>query len=1456
MEKLRAKSNQYRSFFESSKTLRLTMLEKRYPIDNIERSHLQKCLDTLQQNIKVTTHQAMIERLESVTRQLGLKFVTGPSGLDLFISSDMFYLEVVLEMNGGVKDVKIHHEGHGEQQSCDELVACLTRRDFADFTAQLEGFASIYQINAEKKVKCKAYDALTSLETDLLTLASLHSYINDTLTMIHQSPVGYLEKRRGGHAMKLTFFVSPYDLLDPVTRTVRKLPTEGKLGFGQSVSVCMESSSAHKLQTAPLVTINRDNNWPCYAPLSPSNSLTVTGCFVLTLNKPMPLCLSLINSIQAVTQLECADVSRSHPILSLISQHISEGKADSANGRGLFVNVGDQHHCYLMTEGRGLDAVLVSSIPFTHPNHVPQIITYLRQQALFNAVVASCVRPNTKQDLESMIMLEVTPLSWQHLSISLEHPVEESMATVEIDLTSIDRVTCKVYTSGESGSTSSEYATTVFQRCLSIPVTMRSLIKQWNAQSQRMTNFYNGLGGSTGGSGQGGNQGGNDFTPDVKIKLEPGLSLVHQGGSFDDSPGGGFDSFSSGPMETSELSISQTSISFPDLQGKNFLGLLDTGSGGSGMASSERKKRKRRSGDISWRSDKDSSSNDSTPLGTPTSREPVELPTPTSSSGLEFSTLCDLENSTTCDKASDLDIEEVIIGNPPEIEDVEEILKGNIKKVKKSKDEKKSASDILFDLENKNLVPPSVSITPISSSSMTTHNFNSILSGMGLERRPGIEIIPISSAAPAPTQSSITITPISSKNVSEERSKDRKSSRSREDKARTDRKRKRKREDSPMGPPEKVPPKPDPLSKPVSVSIKPADSSSPSPSSPASGNIRKYSSSPTSSNQLVLVAKSSPSSASKSSKQSPKHSPAYGTSSPKNSLTSSPKHGTSSPKHQSSSSSGKPSLSTLKSAVSSPSKEKSKSKEGKDKDRKGFSSGHSSPKLKSSSVKIKQLDLTNIDVPQSLQTGGTTPPQTGDGGKSSSGQSRIKKNSLSAVIDKLKSAQSCGEGETIKEKKEKSGGGSSSSSSKSDVKASTTGNSGNNNNNSGSGGKPGENKTGEYMVKPSSDGMKITINKTRTKDSKAKSSSSSSSSGSGSPKTVSSNKPGASSSSSSSVRKTHTTSQKSSSPGLKSSSGSSSSSSASSTSSTSSSSSNSSSKRSGSLTSLLKTSGKGGSSPKTSSDQSRVREKPKSKSSSEKSVFSSSKTDAKKMSPLRDENDFKNQTLIVEGFIKQLDAKYHIPKLSARNSNQDDKKEKTSSEKSSDSPKERYQRSEDQKPKGTSSISVLSPKVSTKGTEGAETSNISIIPVKSTEDAGSTDDTLSSLKIELPISTMSFIEQQPPELINEEDYISRPLSSNLPCTVQEAAEMLLDFSAPGKGDKLMMLRNTPPPPPLPLPPLPPAFPGSPSVSVHIVKSPAPVGRDLPNMVIPSPHSPSSCITDDELMDEAVVGMGK
>ncbi|XP_026678774.1 mediator of RNA polymerase II transcription subunit 1 [Diaphorina citri] len=340
MEKLKNKASQYKSFFDMAKALRMTILEKRYAIDNVERSQLQKCLDLLQQSIKVNSLQAMVERLESISRQLGLKFMAGQSGFDWFISSDMFYLEVVLEASGNVKDVKIHHEGR-DQQSCEELIQCLQNQDFNDFTVQLESLTSIYQLNAEKKVKSKAFAALQSLEADLITLASLQTNIKDPFLLIHKSPVGALHKRRGGHAMMLTYFVSPYDLLDLKNKISKPLSADS-VDVGFSVTVSMESSCAHKLQITTLVTVSVNpsgKNTPVYGASTPQNTASLPACFVLKLNKPTPMCVSLVKKIQAVTEMECStvDTATPKPLLSLIIQHQADKSRDSTSNKPLFV---------------------------------------------------------------------------------------------------------------------------------------------------------------------------------------------------------------------------------------------------------------------------------------------------------------------------------------------------------------------------------------------------------------------------------------------------------------------------------------------------------------------------------------------------------------------------------------------------------------------------------------------------------------------------------------------------------------------------------------------------------------------------------------------------------------------------------------------------------------------------------------------------------------------------------------------------------------------------------------------------------------------------------------------------------------------------------------------------------------------------------------------------------------
>ncbi|XP_054707284.1 mediator of RNA polymerase II transcription subunit 1-like [Uloborus diversus] len=492
MERLRSKAGQYKSWMEMSKSLRLAITEKRHLVNSGERSQLQKVLDILQKSIKVTSLQSMVERLDSITRQQGLKFSSGTPNTECYIFSDMFYVEIVLETTGAVKDVKIAHQGEPMSTTCPELVKVLKAENFTEFTKHLEGLASIYQLNTEKKQKSKAYLALQALEVDLSMLAQLQSSINDPSNFVHRSPVGILQQRRGGYSLKLTYFISPYDLLDPETKTSIPFTVDAvtEKGLGHSVTVCIESSTAHKLQTTSLISVSKTpegKSLPSFAALSNLNSTTLPANFVLKLPKPIPIATSLVKKIQNVTSAKLtdyADLSSAQPLLNVIINDASNGKITAAD-QGLCVTLPDQHHCYFLNSNPGLQGVMISSIPFTHPTHVPQILVFLRQQMLFNTVISSCVRPGSKKDAESPFMFEVMAYSTSHILVSFEHPLEESLATVDLDLKDITNAKCKIYTlSSDATMCTDEYASKIMQRCLSIPITMRAVIRKAQGQQQ------------------------------------------------------------------------------------------------------------------------------------------------------------------------------------------------------------------------------------------------------------------------------------------------------------------------------------------------------------------------------------------------------------------------------------------------------------------------------------------------------------------------------------------------------------------------------------------------------------------------------------------------------------------------------------------------------------------------------------------------------------------------------------------------------------------------------------------------------------------------------------------------------------------------------------------------------------------------------------------------------------
>lgn len=134
------------------KLVRTALFEKRPFVvnDTAERNQVQKCLDVIQKSIKITSLTSMKERLEAITRQLGLKLKIGPTKRELFIFTDMFLVEIQLNPdNGQVEEVKIAHQSD-PPVSCPEITEVLNNSDFIEFTKHLDELSSLYQLNADK----------------------------------------------------------------------------------------------------------------------------------------------------------------------------------------------------------------------------------------------------------------------------------------------------------------------------------------------------------------------------------------------------------------------------------------------------------------------------------------------------------------------------------------------------------------------------------------------------------------------------------------------------------------------------------------------------------------------------------------------------------------------------------------------------------------------------------------------------------------------------------------------------------------------------------------------------------------------------------------------------------------------------------------------------------------------------------------------------------------------------------------------------------------------------------------------------------------------------------------------------------------------------------------------------------------------------------------------------------
>uniref|UniRef100_A0A8C4QF86 Mediator of RNA polymerase II transcription subunit 1 n=1 Tax=Eptatretus burgeri TaxID=7764 RepID=A0A8C4QF86_EPTBU len=492
MEKLRAKHNQPKPWADIMKTVRQS-LERRAGADGSQR--LSRCLETLQKALKVTSPSAMVSQLETIAQEHGLSSHYNSTNYECYITSDMFYMMIQADCAGTICDIKVAH--HGENPvSCPDLTNILRVGDFSKFSHHLEALASLYTLPGDSDMKNKMYLALQSLEMDLLRMSQLYRMTTNgsTLDCILHGNTGHLTARCGEYLTTLKIYVSPSDLIDETCGSTLSLTDDNvPRSLGLNVTVAVEGvNGLYRLPIVPLVMGNHaadEQGTPPFAAISTANSVELPACFVLRCQIPIPVSESTLQRISAITGITVPVIAENSSMLGLIQQSVLGKVNESVRfGRYHVLNLPGQQHCYflntvsLLHNNKEFHGSLIAKVPFVHPSHVPTILALLRQQLVFNTLLGSCIRGQPlswTNQLSNRIQFEVSPVTDCSFTFSFQHPKQDSLLSVLVEISNQGQLSGKLFTSPVDGPIcGDDYISRILQRCVSLPVTMRALYKK------------------------------------------------------------------------------------------------------------------------------------------------------------------------------------------------------------------------------------------------------------------------------------------------------------------------------------------------------------------------------------------------------------------------------------------------------------------------------------------------------------------------------------------------------------------------------------------------------------------------------------------------------------------------------------------------------------------------------------------------------------------------------------------------------------------------------------------------------------------------------------------------------------------------------------------------------------------------------------------------------------------
>ncbi|XP_066921281.1 mediator of RNA polymerase II transcription subunit 1-like [Clytia hemisphaerica] len=451
---------------------------------------IQDCL----QNVKIKMRklasgnslESTIQRLESLCTEEGLRFDKDKT---IFISCDMFYIEIALDSNGMAEDVNIHFTHTGEGKTLKELVNILRKKDFDEFHAHLKGLKQRYlMLKGDRFQKSKVLNALDILEQDIVKIMQSDPMSSNIADNISMGPVGYITPTMGGNNLTLTYFADPLELLDTKMPGQNKELSQNNLAqdFGFSVGVGVEPHQDSLLQTASIVNVDMGN--VAYTPLDKTNSERLAASFVLQFNKPLPVSLLTAKLLQKLTRPDTPFFHESYASLDdlIIEQKFGMNRDDWGK-KEFFVELPNEVHAYRCVPSKEKDniGVMLHKIPFTQASQIPQIIKILRCQAMYNTLVCSFFRGSKNElnddadDERKTLVFDTQAFEGNVLTVNFIHPLDETLGSIDILVTTDAIIECHLNVlPGSPIICSNDYLNKIANRCLSVPLLLRSLMKK------------------------------------------------------------------------------------------------------------------------------------------------------------------------------------------------------------------------------------------------------------------------------------------------------------------------------------------------------------------------------------------------------------------------------------------------------------------------------------------------------------------------------------------------------------------------------------------------------------------------------------------------------------------------------------------------------------------------------------------------------------------------------------------------------------------------------------------------------------------------------------------------------------------------------------------------------------------------------------------------------------------